>query len=189
MLQQWPGDLVDRALATRASASNHKHSHIAFARSERTGLRRTRLALAILGPSSRVRALAVTCADGSNWPSVQAAVAARAVGVLSYAWLATGFRPFSSGALLATVCAGLVVIGVGTRRRLPPPTPRRGVGASVWGVLAGTLAVWELASFLQHPRAHHPTLSSVANRALADHPARALGFVVWLGVGVVLSRR
>ena len=115
--------------------------------------------------------------------------AARGVGVLSYAWLATGFRPFSSGALFATVCAGLVVIGVGTRRRLPPPTPRRGVGASVWGLLAGTLAVWELASFLQHPRAHHPTLSSMANRALADHPARALGFVVWLGVGVVLSRR
>jgi hypothetical protein len=112
-----------------------------------------------------------------------------AVGVLCYAWLATGFRPFSRGALLATVCAGLVVIALGTRWRLPPPTPRGRVGASLWGVLAGALAAWELASFLQHPRARHPTLSSVANRALADHPPRALGFVLWLGVGVVLSRR
>lgn len=112
-----------------------------------------------------------------------------AVGVLAYAWLATELRPFTRGALLATVGAGLVVIALGTRRRLPSPTPRRDVGVILWGVLAGALATWELASFFQHPRAQHPTLSSVANRALADHPARALGFVVWLGVGVVLSRR
>jgi hypothetical protein len=111
------------------------------------------------------------------------------VGVLSYAWWATGFRPFSRGALLATAGAGLVTIALGTRRRLSPPPPRGGVGVSLWGLLAGTLATWELASFIQHPRAQHPTLSSVANRALADHPARALGFVIWLGVGVYLSRR
>jgi hypothetical protein len=114
---------------------------------------------------------------------------AGAVVACSFAWFATAFQPFTWAALLSTVGAGLVVIAGGTRRRQVPATPHRGVGASLWGVLLGTLAAWEVASFFQHPRADHPTLSSVANRALADHPARAFGFLVWLGVGVVLSRQ
>ena len=39
------------------------------------------------------------------------------------------------------------------------------------------------------PGASEGALSSLANDVLADHPVRALGFVVWLGTGAVLSRR
>jgi hypothetical protein len=50
------------------------------------------------------------------------------------------------------------------------------------------VGAWELSSFLQHPRAAHPTLSSLANDVLRHHPARAAAMVVWLAIGVALAR-
>ena len=118
-----------------------------------------------------------------------AGLALGVVGVVAYAWWATGLRPFTRPVLAATVSAGLVVIAVGASRRLPAPADRRTGRAAVWGALLAVLAAWEVASFLQHPRADHPTLSSLLDSVLADHPARALAFLVWLSVGVDLSRR
>jgi hypothetical protein len=111
------------------------------------------------------------------------------VGVLAYAWWASGLRPFSHAALAATVSAGLVAIAVGARRRMPVLAPRPRAGEWVWRVLLGALAAWELASFLQHPRADHPTLSSLVNGLLGDQPSRALAFLAWLCAGAYLSRR
>ncbi len=59
---------------------------------------------------------------------------------------------------------------------------------AVWAVLLAAVVAWEVIAFLQHPRAQHPTLSSLANEVLADHPLRALAMLVWLGLGAPLGR-
>jgi hypothetical protein len=112
------------------------------------------------------------------------------VAAAAYAWWASGLRPFTAPALLATMAAGVVAIVVGTRRRSPavPPTAL-GPGLAVWAVLLLALGAWELAAFLQHPRADHPTLSSIAGGLLEAHPARAAAFLLWLALGLDLARR
>ena len=71
--------------------------------------------------------------------------------------------------------------------RVPRPGwPRR---LDVWAALSAALALWELGAFLQHPRAEHPTLSSLTNTLFQSHVARALGLLMWLGAGTALARR
>lgn len=106
----------------------------------------------------------------------------------AYAWWATSLRPFTEPALAATLAGGTMVVALGiSRSRLPALRARR-PGALGWGVLAVVLAGWELASFLQHPRARHPTISSLADDALRGHPVRALAMVAWLAIGAWLAR-
>lgn len=113
-----------------------------------------------------------------------------AVGTLVYAWWATGLRPFSWPAYVAVGAAGVVAIVFGTRRRTSSrPGDRRVPGAWMWGVLGALLAGWELAAYLQKPRADHPTLSYLADQMLDGHPARAVAFLVWLVVGAGLAGR
>ena len=107
-----------------------------------------------------------------------------------YAWWATDLRPFTLPLAAAIVGGGLVAVVVGARllpARVPPPSRRR--RPHVWAALGATLAVWELGSFLQHPRAEHPTLSSLTNTVFQSHGARTLGLVLWLGAGTGLARR
>ena len=111
-----------------------------------------------------------------------------AAGVAAYSWWATGLRSFTWPALVAVLGAGSAAAVVGAR--LPPvrhphipPTAR----TALWAVVA-VVAGWQLAAYLQHPRAEHPTLSVFANRILDPHPVRALGFLVWLAGAAVLAR-
>ena len=124
-------------------------------------------------------------------PGLRHVGAALAIGTtVAYAWWATGLRPFTWPSLLAVVTAGLLAILLGTRWRKVSEA-RRDVlpGVWMWGLLCGLLAAWELAAYLQQPRAEHPTLSSLADQVLDGHPLRALAFLVWLTVGVDLARR
>jgi hypothetical protein len=59
----------------------------------------------------------------------------------------------------------------------------------VWGVLAGTIAMWELQAFLQLPRRDHPTLSSLSNDLLQSPFSRAVALLMWLALGAWLARR
>ena len=105
----------------------------------------------------------------------------------TYGWWVAGLRPFTWAALAAVGAAGIGAIVVGTsRRREPVHLPE---GAVVWAVLVALLAGWELAAYLQAPRADHPTLSSLANEVLDWRPARAFAFLAWFGAGVDLARR
>ena len=106
-----------------------------------------------------------------------------------YAWVTTGLRPFTLPALVATLGGGVVVVLVGSRLS-PPVAARRPVrGAWLWVVLGGAVAVWELQAFFQHPRAAHPTISSLTNDLLQSHAPRAGAMLVWFAAGVWLARR
>ncbi len=107
-----------------------------------------------------------------------------------YAWWAVGFRPFTWPALMAVVVAGVGTIVLGTRRRRPPE--RRALntnGVLIWGIVCALLVGWELAAYFQHPRAAHPTVSSLVDPVIDWRPARALAFLAWIALGADLSRR
>ena len=109
---------------------------------------------------------------------------------MAYAWWAAGLRPFTWPALVAVGVAGAGAIALGTRRRRPARSHTHDARDFLpWGILLALLAAWELAAYIQHPRADHPTLSALADPALDWRPARALAFLAWLAVGAELSRR
>ena len=85
---------------------------------------------------------------------------------------------------------GIAAMVVGAHRRKPPDAedfePR---WALAWGVLVLLLAGWELAAWLEQPRADHPTLSSVAGPVLDWRPVRAVAFLAWLAGAAALARR
>jgi glucose-6-phosphate dehydrogenase assembly protein OpcA len=58
-----------------------------------------------------------------------------------------------------------------------------------WLALLAAAATLELWSYLQQPRADHPTISSMTNALLDSHPARAAAFAGWLAATVALARR
>jgi len=107
----------------------------------------------------------------------------------AYAWWATGLRPFTAPALAAVLLGGLAVMAFGARRlRMRPvvPAPRH---PGRWAILGAAVGVWELASFLQHPRSEHPTLSSLANLLFESHPVRAVALLAWLAGAAFLAHR
>ncbi|MDQ3946755.1 MAG: hypothetical protein M3357_16695, partial [Actinomycetota bacterium] len=58
----------------------------------------------------------------------------------------------------------------------------------LWAVLALAVAAWQVAAFVQHPRAEHPTLSALANTALDPRAVRAVAMAVWLVLAARLAR-
>lgn len=109
---------------------------------------------------------------------------------VGYAWWATSLRPFTGAALAATSAAAAGAVAVGATLR-PVATPGRDQlrGGNVWLAILVAVAAWEVASFSQHPRSQHPTLSSLADVVLTVHLTRALAMAVWLALGVRIVRR
>jgi hypothetical protein len=113
-----------------------------------------------------------------------------AVGLATYAWWAVGLAPFSAHATAAVVLAGVAALAVGAReRRRRSPTDGDVSGIAPWAALAAVAGAWQLAAYLQHPRADHPTVSSLANELLDSHPARAAAFLVWIAATRWIARR
>ena len=111
--------------------------------------------------------------------------------VVGYAWVATGLRPFTVPSLVATLAGGLAAIVVGGRLSSSAANARRPTvgGGWVWAALAAAAGIWQLQAFVQHPRRHHPTISSLTNDLLQSHTSRTAAMVVWLAAGVWLARR
>jgi len=108
----------------------------------------------------------------------------------AFAWWATSLRPFTGPPLVVVPVGGLAAMALGAwllPPRTPAPVPLRQL--VLWGALAATVAVWQLATFLQHPREEHPTMSSLANTLFESHPARAVAFLLWLAGAAALARR
>jgi hypothetical protein len=118
------------------------------------------------------------------------AVTAAAAAAGAIAWWTAGLRPFTWPALLVVGAAGVGTIVVGTRTRRPlQPGTNHVKGAAIWGIACALLVGWELAAYLQHPRADHPTLSALVEPVIDWRPTRALAFLSWVALGVDLSRR
>lgn len=115
-----------------------------------------------------------------------------AVGIAgAYAWWTAGLRPFTWPALMAVAVAGIVTIVLGSRCRRPfePPPGHAASGVLLWGIALALLVGWELAAYVQQPRADHPTLSALASSVIDWRPARGLAFLAWIALGADLSRR
>lgn len=117
--------------------------------------------------------------------------ASLAVLVVGYAWVAAGLRPFTLPALVVTLGGGIVAIMFGARLPHRPASTERAAAGGIWPwlALAAAAAVWELQSFLQHPRTQHPTLSYLTNIVLDAQGSRMVALVGWLASGVWLARR
>ena len=108
-----------------------------------------------------------------------------------YAWWVVALAPFSGRATAAVVLAGATAMAVGPRerRRTRPPNAVRMAGIATWAGLATLAGAWQLAAYLQHPRADHPTVSSLTNGLLDSHVTRAAVFVLWIAAARGLARR
>jgi hypothetical protein len=101
-----------------------------------------------------------------------------------------GLASFTWPATVAVAAVGVAFVVVGIRRPCPAgPGSGAPPSALPWAVLFAVLAGWELAAYLQHPRADHPTLSALADQLFDWRPARALGFLAWMAVGADIVRR
>jgi hypothetical protein len=117
-----------------------------------------------------------------------------AVVLVTYAWWVVALEPFSAQATAAVLLTGAAAIAIGTgerwqARRAPPAVVGDGSGIAKWVALATIACAWELASYLQHPRADHPTVSSLADYVLDTQVARATAFVIWVAAARGLARR
>jgi hypothetical protein len=125
------------------------------------------------------------------------------VTLLAYGWWVTELRPFTWPALLAVEGAGVAAVTVAAGRSRPPAAAPAGkaagkaagappgwrAGLAVWVAVVVLLAGWELAAYVQHPRADHPTISLLLDRALAAQPVRAAAVAGWLAGAYGLARR
>ena len=112
------------------------------------------------------------------------------VAAVAYAWWAAGLASFPWRATVAVAAAGVAFIVVGIRRPRPAAVGFAALPSAVpWAVLFALLAGWELAAYLQHPRADHPTLSALADQLFDCRPARAVGFLAWMAAGADMARR
>jgi hypothetical protein len=132
-------------------------------------------------------------AGGRYW--VGLVVGAVAIAALAaYAWWAVALPPFSGEAAAAVVLAGAVAMVVGARQRprrraseAAAPTMPPGIGR--WVVLGAVAAAWQLAAYVQEPRADHPTMSSLTNIVLDSRATRTVAVVLWIVVARGLARR
>jgi hypothetical protein len=62
-------------------------------------------------------------------------------------------------------------------------------GAIAWGVLIGSLLVWEFFNFFQGPRSTSPTVSSLFNSVNRWHPVRVVNFLLCVAAGADVVRR
>jgi hypothetical protein len=121
--------------------------------------------------------------------SARAIVAGAAL--VGVAWAAGTTHSFTWPARCITIAAAVSVLVVaacaprssGARRTRPE---RRDVP---WGVVAVAAVGWQLAAYSQSPRTDHPTISSMLDAADAHAPLRAVVFLGWVALGLVLARR
>jgi hypothetical protein len=113
--------------------------------------------------------------------------------LMAFGWWVTAQPPFSVAATVGVLISGatLIVLARLWRRQDAAPVSDDSAEANqriwLWVVLLVALLVWELISFLGHPREAHPTISSITDSMQAEHVFRWLFFGGWLAIGWSLA--
>lgn len=110
---------------------------------------------------------------------------------LAYAWWAATIEPFTAEAHAAVFAAAAVVLAAGSwaRHRWPVAVPALpAAGLAAWAALVAAVVGFELYNFFSHPRAEHPTMSSLINEVDTSAVRRVM-YAAWLGLGWHLARR
>jgi hypothetical protein len=132
--------------------------------------------------------------NGRTSPLAVATIA----GTLLYSWVAAGLRPFTGPENVAVALPVLLALVFLARRwgqpvDAPDPDPEHAracrVAGTVWIGLVSLLVAWELVAYFSSPRYDHPTLSTVADDIMSNHPGRAAMFVLWLALAWLLFIR
>jgi hypothetical protein len=124
-------------------------------------------------------------------PRPGSALAVAATAVL-WALVASGFRRLTIPAELGTFVPGALITSRALRRdcrRLPAPDHLDGRGTAAWAAVLVLFGIWELYADLCGSTPDHPTLSILMGPLLADPLHRAVGYVLWLALGVWVVRR
>jgi hypothetical protein len=109
-----------------------------------------------------------------------------AVGAMSCVAAVMAWGELSLGALLAVGTTGTIMAGLGLARRsgeAAPPVGRRGLPWLVWGTAAVS---WELLALADDDM---PTVSDLADPALAHPALRGAATLCWLAAGAWLLGR
>jgi hypothetical protein len=122
--------------------------------------------------------------------STRAQVIVGLVLLMAFGWWDTAQPPFSVSGTIGVLVAGVALIGLARLWRHGMQTDDRSAGNEklwVWAVVIGAIVVWELITFLGHPREAHPTISSMADTVQAEHAVRWLFFGGWVALGWSLA--
>jgi len=120
----------------------------------------------------------------TSWQRVALAAA-----VLAYALVAAACQPLTWPALVAVLLPGVPLVWLGLRREPPGGTPLGRRSVAVWLGIVAVGAAGELALRLGPNDLTYPTLSTLADPALATYPGRVAGYLLWIGTGLWLVRR
>jgi len=124
----------------------------------------------------------------------------------SCGWIEAAMRPFSVATSVFTFSVAAAVLATGAlaaRRktqvgptdielsRQVTETSLRMRGVVAWTLATGLVVAVELWELFHSPRAHYPTLSSLANEVIGPghRVERTAAFVCWGAVGLVLASR
>src|SRR5262245_40643575 len=106
---------------------------------------------------------------------------------MAFGWWVTAQPPFSAAGTVGVLVSGaaLIVLARVWRRRATARVDfddghEASQGLRVWAAILVAVLVWELISFLGHPREAHPTISSMTDSIQAEHVLRWLFFGGWL---------
>jgi hypothetical protein len=124
-------------------------------------------------------------------------VAAGIAALVAYGWWFTDRQPFSGGALLAMLGAAAILITLGTVHRASAQShgrdqatahaPALRLSVIAWSVTLAALTGWELIALFSHPRAEHPTVSSLLETAMEHHGPRFGFYLLWLALGWAIA--
>jgi len=111
--------------------------------------------------------------------------------LVGVAWAAGTTHSFTWPALVVTtaVAAFVLVIAACAPRSTRAVRSRLQRRDLTWGAVAVVASGWQLAAYFQSPRTDHPTLSSLLDAADVHPPLRALVFLGWVLLGLVVARR
>ncbi len=104
--------------------------------------------------------------------------------VLGYAWASAALRSFTWPAMVSTSLGGLAVLALAWQRNARTATTRVSrEGFLTWTAWLAAATGWEPWALSMHPRAAHPTISSLINILIETHPGRAVALLAWLALG------